>query len=316
MQERDFNAPDAVVYLGVGKNMVSSIRYWLKVCKIYDESGMSQLGNYFFNAQTGKDPYLEDLATLYLLHFNLVFSGQDSIYKIFFCDFQRERTRFSKEQLMTHIKYRLADEDLKNIFNENTVKKDIDVLFHNYALPRKPQSNEDFSSLFIDLDLLRITEDGKEYYLNTEGKRKVPMEIFLYALVKLKNRDKDNTLSYDDICTQWYQSISYPILDQRLDTLRDEQEDKLVDDLIYMFCECEKYSDISRRMKDSDNSDAYSFDMVTNQGTNIRTQTYILPEKDKKKSSELEDKINRILSGNNNVDVCTLLSILNKKINK
>ena len=116
--------------------------------------------------------------------------------------------------------------------------------------------------------------------------------------------------------TQWYQSICYTILDQRLDTLRDEQEDKLVDDLVYMFRECEKYSDISHRLKDSDNSDAYSFDMVTNQGTNIRTQTYILPEKDKKKSSELEDKINRILSGNNNVDVCTLLSILNKKINK
>lgn len=199
VQNRDFNAPDAVIHLGVGKNMVSSIRYWLKVCKIYDENGMSRLGNYLFDDQTGKDPYLEDLATLYLLHFNLVFSGQASIYKIFFCDFQRERTRFSKEQLITHVKYRLADEDLKNIFNENTVKKDIDVLFHNYALPRKPQSNEDYSSLFIDLDLLRITEDGKEYYFNTEGKRKVPKEIFLYALAELKNRDKDNTLPYDDI---------------------------------------------------------------------------------------------------------------------
>lgn len=32
VQNRDFNAPDAVIYLGVGKNMVSSIRYWLKVC--------------------------------------------------------------------------------------------------------------------------------------------------------------------------------------------------------------------------------------------------------------------------------------------
>ncbi len=114
--------------------------------------------------------------------------------------------------------------------------------------------------------------------------------------------------------TQWYQSICYTILDQRLDTLRDEQEDKLVDDLVYMFRECEKYSDISHRLKESDNSDAYSFDMVTNQGTNIRTQTYILPEKDKKKSSELEEKINRILSGNYNVDVCTLLSLLNKKM--
>lgn len=28
--EKDFNAPEAVVDLGVGKNMVSAIRYWFK----------------------------------------------------------------------------------------------------------------------------------------------------------------------------------------------------------------------------------------------------------------------------------------------
>ena len=227
VQNRDFNAPDAVIYLGVGKNMVSSIRYWLKVCNIYGESGMNWLGDYLFNDQTGKDPYLEDLATLYLLHFNLVFSGQASIYKMFFCDFQRERARFTKEQFANHIKYKLAGEDLKNQFNENTVKKDIDVLIHNYALPRKPQSNEDFSSLFIDLDLLRITEDGKEYYFNTEGKRKVPKEIFLYSLVELKNKDKDNTLPYDDI--RHYVGMPFCMNDseiiEMLKTLSDQYSD-------------------------------------------------------------------------------------------
>jgi len=29
-QNKDFNAADAVVDLGVGKNMVSSIRFWMK----------------------------------------------------------------------------------------------------------------------------------------------------------------------------------------------------------------------------------------------------------------------------------------------
>ena len=29
VQGRDFNAPEAVIHLGVGKNMVASIRYWL-----------------------------------------------------------------------------------------------------------------------------------------------------------------------------------------------------------------------------------------------------------------------------------------------
>jgi len=114
--------------------------------------------------------------------------------------------------------------------------------------------------------------------------------------------------------TLWYQSICYTILDQRLDSIRDEQEEKLTDDLIYLFRVCEKYSSISQKTNDLEKNDAYSFDMVTNRGINVRTQTYILPEKDKKLVFELEERINQILSGNNNIDVCTLLSILNNKI--
>ena len=117
--------------------------------------------------------------------------------------------------------------------------------------------------------------------------------------------------------TEWYQSICYTILEQRLDALRDEQEDKLADDLVYLFRECEKYSDISKRDGDSEKNEAYySFDMVTNKGTNVRTQTYILPKKDKSIAADLEKKISKLLSGDNNIDVCTLLSILNKKMNK
>lgn len=58
----------------------------------------------------------------------------------------------------------------------------------------------------------------------------------------------------------------------------------------------------------------YRFFAISIRCTNIYTQTYRLLEKDKKKSSELEEKINRILSDNNNVDVCTLLSLLTKKM--
>jgi len=56
--------------------------------------------------------------------------------------------------------------------------------------------------------------------------------------------------------------------------------------------------------------------MVTNRGTCVRTQTYVLPDKDKSKADDLEKKINKLLSGDTNIDVCTLLSILNKKMNK
>ncbi len=123
------------------------------------------------------------------------------------------------------------------------------------------------------------------------------------------------TTEYDNRI-QWYQSICYTILEQRLDTMRDEQEEKLTEDLVYMFRECEKYADISKVLDENDKSDAYSIDMVTNRGTNVRTMTYKLPEKYKAASAKLEKEIGKLLKGDDNMVVCTLLSILNKKLTK
>lgn len=137
----------------------------------------------------------------------------------------------------------------------------------------------------------------KDYLLT--GKQR---EFYHHVMTEYDNR------------TEWYQSICYTILEQRLDALRDEQEDKLADDLVYLLRECEKYSDISKKVGDKEQNEAYSFDMVTSKGSSVRTQTYVLPEKDKSKVADLEKKINQLLSGDNNVDVCTLLSILSKKM--
>ena len=195
----DFNSPEAVIGLGVGKNMVASIRFWLRVFGVTVNDKPTELADYLFNNQNGKDKYLEDIATLWLLHFNLVFSEDATLYKMFFCGLQRERTHFEREQVLTYVKLRMADAQKMTLFNPNTVKKDIAVLLQNYTLPRKPQSNEDFSSLMIDLDLIRQNSEGKGYYFNVDGKRKVTKEVFLYGLLKLKEQEGDNTISFDTI---------------------------------------------------------------------------------------------------------------------
>lgn len=195
----DFNSPEAVIELGVGKNMVASIRYWLRVFGITKDDKLTSLAEYLFNDKNGKDKYLEDIATLWLLHFNLIFSEEATIYKMFFCGVQRERTHFEKEQVLTYVKLRMVEAGKVTLFNANTVKKDIGVLLQNYTLPRKAQSNEDFSSLLIDLDLIRQNAEGKGYYFNIDGKRKVTKEIFLYGLLKLKEQEGDNTISFDTI---------------------------------------------------------------------------------------------------------------------
>lgn len=199
VQGRDFNRPEAVIYLGVGKNMVASIRYWLRVFGLSEGDQPTWLGNYLFDDANGKDKYIEDLATLWLLHFHLVFNQFATLYHTVFCGYQKGHTQFDRDQIATYVKLEMIEADKQSAYNENTVRKDIAVLVQNYALPRKAQSNEDFSSMLIDLDLIRQTVEGKGYYFNIDGKRKVEKEIFLYALLMLKEREDDNTLSYDII---------------------------------------------------------------------------------------------------------------------
>ena len=198
-QGKSFNSPDSVIDLGVGKNMVASIRYWLRVFGVSDGEKSTWIGDYLFNDNGGKDKYLEDIATLWLLHFNLVFSEEATLYKMFFCGVQRERSHFEREQVLNYVKLRMVEAGKMTIFNANTVKKDIAVLLQNYTLPRKVQSNEDFSALLIDLDLIRQNAEGKGYFFNVDGKRKVTKEIFLYGLLKLKEKEGDKSIPFDTI---------------------------------------------------------------------------------------------------------------------
>lgn len=195
----DFNSPSAVMNLGVGKNMVASIRFWLRAFGITENDKNTPLADYLFDDKTGKDCYLEDMATLWLLHFNLVFFEKATLYKMFFCGVQRERTHFEREQVITFVKLKMAEAGKMTLFNYNTVRKDVGVLLQNYSLPRKAQSNEDFSSLLIDLDLIRQDAENKGYFFNVDGKRKVTKEIFLYGLLKLKELENDNTISFETI---------------------------------------------------------------------------------------------------------------------
>ena len=199
MAEKDFNSPEAVVELGVGKNMVAAIRYWYKAFGLNsDDERVKWIPEFLFSDQDGKDRYMEDLGTLWLLHFLLVYSNTASLYNLFFVDFQKERRRFDRNQIVTFVRRKMGEANQDYLFNANTVKKDVGVLLLNYCLPRNPQSNEDYSTLLMDLDLLRQKEsdDDKSYYFNIEGKKKVVPEMFLFAVLLYKSVE-DNTIPFD-----------------------------------------------------------------------------------------------------------------------
>lgn len=67
-----FLAEDAHIQLGVGKNMAKAIRYWCGAFKlIQPDSTPSDLGISLLG-DDGYDPFLEDPATLWWLHWHLL----------------------------------------------------------------------------------------------------------------------------------------------------------------------------------------------------------------------------------------------------
>ena len=64
----NFNASDAVIALGAGKTMLSSIRSWIKVLAISIQDKPSRIADYLLDEPEGVDKNIESMGTLCLLH--------------------------------------------------------------------------------------------------------------------------------------------------------------------------------------------------------------------------------------------------------
>ena len=192
----NFASPEAVAALGVGKNMVASIRFWLKAFNLSNNDIPTEFADKIFHDNKGYDPYLEDTGTLWLLHYYLVTANIASIYHLTFLEFQREKREFDRAQLQSFIKRKCAVPEQRNVYNENTVKKDIGVLLHNYVSPSDTRSIEDYSAIFIDLDLIKQIGDDK-YVFSEVDPCHIDPKILLYAILDYKGTD--NTISLDSM---------------------------------------------------------------------------------------------------------------------
>ena len=189
-----FTDIDSVAKLGVGKNMVASIRFWLRAFGLSQSDELTDIAEFLFDTEHGRDPYAEDLNTLWVLHFLLVVTGIASIYNLTFVEYQREKKEFSKDELRNFIKRKCSGPEQRNIYNENTVKKDIGVLLKNYVAPKDLKNIEDFSALLIGLGLI-VNKDSDVYSYRVTEPEDIAPEIILFALLSISGGDK--TVSFD-----------------------------------------------------------------------------------------------------------------------
>lgn len=201
---KNFNDEDAVVKLGVGKNMVSSIRFWLKAFNIIDQKDtLTEFGNRIFDNEDGFDPYLEDEASLWLLHYQLVKSGFASIYSLVFNEFRKEKLFFNKETFVNYMK-RIGEGKANLNFNENTIAKDFIVFANLYKNEPESRDVEDsFSGILSELDLLKTSGKGKEeqYYIENTERDNLPESVVLFTI--LDNPNYGNSISLNSIEFDW-----------------------------------------------------------------------------------------------------------------
>jgi hypothetical protein len=195
-----FNDESAVVKLGVGKNMVSSIRYWLKAFNIIDSKDeLSKFGISLFDDHKGYDPYLEDEGSLWLLHYQLVSSGIASSYSIIFNEFRKEKVLFKRESYLNYLKRRKEIEPNLH-FNENTVADDFDVFVKMYQNNQTNGDVEDsFSGILSELELLRTTGKGKseQYQIENMERDSLPPAVLLFSM--LENHGYGKSISLNSI---------------------------------------------------------------------------------------------------------------------
>jgi hypothetical protein len=210
-----------MISMGMGKNMVLSIRHWIRVLNLVsciDEKSqtyeLTDLAKRLFvtdDKHSAYDKYIDKIGTVWLLHWltqNIPSEKAElNTARWFFNYFNGIRS--DKLQLAKDINLSLVHHDKE--LTETTLKKDIDCFFQTYAskYTSSIKVNEDsFTSPFTELGLL-VQVDSKHYLAELSERKSLPIEVFTFALIDyIQKKQKDcsgeiksdeTTISFDSL---------------------------------------------------------------------------------------------------------------------
>jgi len=166
-----FTRPDALVRLGVGKNMVASIRFWCEALGLIENSGpnstLTPLGALLFGSSrggfsSGADPYLEDPGTLWLLHWQLTATPYPaSTWHLAFTCWSQNL--FTRDELARWL-LRSAQESSAPRTSASSIRRDVEVFLRTYVPARDNRRRpleDSFDCPLAELGLIRPAGNGR-----------------------------------------------------------------------------------------------------------------------------------------------------------
>ncbi|GAB3921501.1 DUF4007 family protein [Mucilaginibacter myungsuensis] len=209
-ENNDFNTEAAGIVLGVGNNMVRSIRFWLRAFGVTNEQDqLTDFAHLMFGKEEGQglDPFLEDEATLWILHFRLVAIGYASSYNLIFNEFRKNKIEFTRADYLNFVKLRLEERSLS--ISENSINEDFVVFIKMYLNQDGQRDKEDsFSGILTELGLLdffvKQREDSKKesenvFFIAPDEREDIPEVAILYAI--LENETYQDSVSLSQLET-------------------------------------------------------------------------------------------------------------------
>lgn len=177
----------------------------------------------------------------------------------------------------------------------------------------------ELNQCYDDLIARIETSVMKEIGLPLDYSEYKPVIEARYATVKkhlLSSKAKqflDRIMTPCDTSKEFIERIAGIVLDARLESLKDKDEESLIDNIVFLFRELDRYCGISS-FDAQDGDKLFGFGLTTSDGINENAVAYRLPQSQMGRAVELENKLDRMLTGNDNLDICVLLQLLEKKI--
>jgi hypothetical protein len=193
-----FLQDDAPVRLGVGKNMVRAIRYWCSAFKILDKNNLPTTFGEKLLGNNGWDSYLEDPASLWLLHWNLLKPTCEAAAWYYIFNTFRDPD-FTKEDILAGLKDYIKSFN-KNIADSSFIK-DVNCILRMYATQDFIRDNtpieDSIDCPFTELGLIRNL--GKNYHFKIGAKSNLPASIIVATCLEYAswaNKDSNsNTIT-------------------------------------------------------------------------------------------------------------------------
>lgn len=207
---------EAMVELGVGKNMVRAIRFWATASGVAENCGRDGWKTTPFGkallGEGGLDPYLEDTQTLWLLHWKLATQFQEPLFA-----WDYLLNRWHDPEITRSAALVAFDKEATQLgrkLSRTTLKHHFDTFIHTYVPTRgsKPSVMEDsLDCPLVEINLIenvgeRTVADGgvrrePVFAFRREEKPEISLQLFAYCAADfaLRKHPEDTTVSFREL---------------------------------------------------------------------------------------------------------------------